>query len=117
MGGLPGEKNRSLIRGAARNIAASKAGTENGAAAGATAAGDDEVAGAGAEALACGARAGATALAVAVVPVAFGLVTLLDDDMNPRMNRPKFSQSLARNSGYEGHPEIAQFPFFFNDQK
>jgi hypothetical protein len=31
MGGLPGEKNRSLIRGAARNIAANNAGVENGA--------------------------------------------------------------------------------------
>jgi hypothetical protein len=36
--------------------------------------------------------------------------TELDDDMEPRMNRPKFSQSMAGNSGYEGHPEITRFP-------
>jgi hypothetical protein len=37
IGGFPGEKNKSLIFGAARNIAASRLGTENAAGAGAAA--------------------------------------------------------------------------------
>src|SRR2546423_13058559 len=107
-GGFPGEKNRSLIFGALRNIPANNPGTENGAAAGlAAAAGDDAVAGAVAEALACGSRAGAAA---AAVPIAFGLLprtALLDDDMGLEPNRPKFSQNSAAASDYEGHAGFA----------
>jgi len=63
MGGFPGEKNRSLIFGALRSIAASNAGVENGAGAGAGCA--------AAAALGCGARAAAAALALPVVLAGF----------------------------------------------
>jgi hypothetical protein len=44
----------------------------------------------------------------------FGLLpgTVLDDDMDPRMNRLKFSQSMAGISGYEGHADFDSIPFF-----
>lgn len=67
-----------------------------------------------AEASACGARAGAAALALVVVLTGLGLLpgAVLNDDMDPRMNRLKFSQSMAGISGYEGHADYASIPFF-----